>query len=308
MIGPNKKADRGGMRTFDFSMSSLFRTTAQTFQNWLFIISRFAEPRLRRGDEVPTRLIFRKSHGATECRTRAGLYASILAAHLATRIPGVDSEDILTVGKLADYVDLSLRRTFDSQELSRASPGGGPGPYSVSLYCLVRSLRPTWVVETGVAQGSSSLFVLSALQANGFGELISIDKPNYNPIGYRYESEPDRSDPVYLKKSLEPGWLVPANLRARWSVLLADSRRGLPQITHEVGLFAHDSEHSYENMMFEYNWAWNHLGWGGFLVSDDVAWNDSFRDFTGTHATDGKVYSSKGIGVVQKTVRAHATT
>lgn len=43
-------------------------------------------------------------------------------------------------------------------------------------------------------------------------------------------------------------------------------------------LFFHDSDHSYENMFFEFDWAWNHLQ-AQVIISDDVDGNDAFYDF-----------------------------
>ncbi len=43
-------------------------------------------------------------------------------------------------------------------------------------------------------------------------------------------------------------------------------------------LFFHDSDHSYENMFFEFNWAWNQLN-AAAIISDDVDSNDAFFDF-----------------------------
>jgi hypothetical protein len=43
-------------------------------------------------------------------------------------------------------------------------------------------------------------------------------------------------------------------------------------------LFFHDSDHSYENMTFEFNWAWNELKID-CLVSDDVSENMAFSNF-----------------------------
>ena len=45
----------------------------------------------------------------------------------------------------------------------------------LTLYALVRTIRPAIVVETGVANGFSSEVILHALAANGHGELHSID-------------------------------------------------------------------------------------------------------------------------------------
>jgi hypothetical protein len=43
-------------------------------------------------------------------------------------------------------------------------------------------------------------------------------------------------------------------------------------------LYFHDSDHSYENMSFEFNWAWNELK-VDCLISDDVSENTAFSKF-----------------------------
>jgi hypothetical protein len=43
-------------------------------------------------------------------------------------------------------------------------------------------------------------------------------------------------------------------------------------------IFFHDSDHSYENMFFEFNWAWNNLD-AAVIISDDIDGNDAFYDF-----------------------------
>jgi hypothetical protein len=47
-----------------------------------------------------------------------------------------------------------------------------------------------------------------------------------------------------------------------------------------IDIFIHDSEHSYENMMFEYITAWHYLKEGGILLSDDTNLNKAFSDFS----------------------------
>ena len=46
-----------------------------------------------------------------------------------------------------------------------------------------------------------------------------------------------------------------------------------------IDLFYHDSDHSYENQLLEYNGAWDALSYKGILISDDVNWSNAFLDF-----------------------------
>ena len=46
-----------------------------------------------------------------------------------------------------------------------------------------------------------------------------------------------------------------------------------------VDVFIHDSLHTYDHMMWEFETAYPHLQDGGLLFSDDALWNRSFFDF-----------------------------
>jgi predicted O-methyltransferase YrrM len=137
------------------------------------------------------------------------------------------------------------------------------------LYAVVRALKPSIVVETGVVSGVSTTLILQALSLNGRGELYSIDMPNLDPL-------------ARLPEGKQPGWLVPSNLVERWHFILGLSRVKLEPLLQELGsidLFLHDSEHSYENMMLEFKVAWAFLKEGGILLADDITANNSFKDF-----------------------------
>ena len=133
-------------------------------------------------------------------------------------------------------------------------------------YVAVRALRPDIVVETGVANGVSSAYLLLALHKNGRGTLYSIE------VG----------DSSYLPAGKATGWIVPAWLRPRWKLLTGDSRVLLPKLLADLGqidVFIHDSLHTYEHMLWEYREAYPHLRAGGLLLSDDASWNPAFPEF-----------------------------
>ena len=80
----------------------------------------------------------------------------------------------------------------------------------------------------------------------------------------------------------QPGWLIPVELRERWTLILGRSQDELPPLLERLGtvdFFMHDSEHSYECMRFEFEAAWPRLGAGGVLVSDDVNSTAAFPEF-----------------------------
>jgi predicted O-methyltransferase YrrM len=133
------------------------------------------------------------------------------------------------------------------------------------LYGLVRALRPDVVVETGVATGVTSAYLLAALADNDAGELQSIDLPSADLV---------RADLV--------GCAVPAELRDRWTYHWGSSRRLLPRILADGRgkrrVFVHDSEHTYSNMRWELERAWKALQAGDWLIADDVHMNTAFGD------------------------------
>lgn len=150
------------------------------------------------------------------------------------------------------------------------------------LYAVMRTVKPTVAIETGVANGLSTAFSLLALRENGEGHLYSIDLPrelgrDYAP-GTFYEGKGRAGVPP----GKEPGWLIPENLRDRWTLVLGRSQEELPRLIEELGTidsFMHDSEHSFECMWFEYNAVWTALRDGGVLISDDVNSTEAFPRF-----------------------------
>jgi methyltransferase family protein len=150
------------------------------------------------------------------------------------------------------------------------------------LYAIFRHLRPRVAVETGVANGFSTAFALLALDHNGEGRLHSVDLPrevgrDYVP-GTFFEGEGRAGIP----SGSEPGWLIPAELRERWTLVLGRTQDELPPLLDALGTidsFMHDSEHSFDCMWFEFNAAWPHLRSGGVLLSDDVNSTEAFPRF-----------------------------
>jgi O-antigen/teichoic acid export membrane protein len=130
-------------------------------------------------------------------------------------------------------------------------------------YLVCRLLRPTLVVETGVANGVTSAFILRALAENGHGTLHSIDLP---PLG----GVSDRA----------VGKLIPNRLRGRWQLHVGSSRRELPNVVDgkAVDVFLHDSVHTYRTMSWEFATVWPRLKSGGVLLSDDVQDNKAFEE------------------------------
>jgi hypothetical protein len=142
----------------------------------------------------------------------------------------------------------------------------GDAAFVRAIWLLVRCLRPQCVVETGVAHGVTSRFILEALEKNGGGHLWSIDRP-----------------PMEREWKAQIGIAVADHLQHRWSYILGSSRRRLPDVLEargEIDLFVHDSLHSERNVRFEMDRAWPTLRPGGAIVVDDIDVNRGFHSFT----------------------------
>ncbi len=134
-------------------------------------------------------------------------------------------------------------------------------------YLACRQLRPRVVVETGVAYGVTSAYILQALEDNGYGELHSIDLP---PLGKDAES--------YV------GYVIPQHLKIRWTLRAGSARNILPQVLRDTGsidVFVHDSLHTYRHMKWEFQSALQALRPGGLLISDDIEVNRAFEETIG---------------------------
>ena len=170
-------------------------------------------------------------------------------------------------------------RLCRSIESSLVAKGIRPGPESYSMFndgdpalvqaiwCLIRKLNATKIVETGVAHGVTSRVILEVLA--GRGHLWSIDLP------------PTATPELHH----EIGAAVGEWPTGQWSLIFGPSRRRLPKLLASVApidVFIHDSQHSEYNMLFEMTRAWGALRPGGALVVDDIDLNWAFHDFSRT--------------------------
>lgn len=174
------------------------------------------------------------------------------------------------------------------------------------LYALARATKPRVLLETGVFDGTFSACFLKGLEENARrdgvdGRLVSIDLPAYRPVEGSTSRYPKRT---HLPAGCEPGWIIPDALRARWTLHTGDARVLLPRVAaglDGVTLFFHDSLHTYEHMMFEFEEMWPRLPEGGCLMTHDVHWNRSFGDFARRHGQQD--LAAHGFGLIRKATR-----
>ncbi len=195
--------------------------------------------------------------------------------------------DELNNSKFIDKLTTKLDPYSNIQTGSMMSPLRGP-----MLYVMMRVIQPKIIVETGVASGASSSFLLKALQKNNSGHLHSIDLPA-SP-----ENDPDVRLPEYKK----PGWLVDDELKDRWTYhegKSSDLLKPLLEKLSNIDMFIHDSLHTYENMKFEYTTAWPYIKNNGFLASDDIKWNPAFLELI-KEKNPSKILDLYSFGILKK--------
>lgn len=192
------------------------------------------------------------------------------ALHAALRAPWPCEED---GGFDATWNEIAETLAAKGLRTGRGAYGGWDDAdrrLAQAIWCLVRHLRPTNVVETGVGRGVTSSLILEALERNANGHLSSIDLP---PI---------------LERDLasETGAAISDRQRGRWTLVGGSSRRKLPGLLRrlgEVDLFVHDSIHTERNLLFEWSAALPFMRSGGVLVADDVQRHHGLTTFTDEH-------------------------
>jgi predicted O-methyltransferase YrrM len=128
----------------------------------------------------------------------------------------------------------------------------------LALYALIRSKKPRLVLETGVANGFSTHLVLAALNRNKKGSLVSIE----------------------IQKDV--GQLLGNMDKSRWTLVVGKPKTTLLRTLKKIGkvdVFLHDSFHSYENMLFEFNAVYEKASDDFVVLSDDASSNGAFLEF-----------------------------
>jgi predicted O-methyltransferase YrrM len=193
-------------------------------------------------------------------------YAATPFVEVCAAVGGECAEEAMredTLAELSAVLSLRMRQVGGKSTIGSHQNGGERLGQLCYLAC--RALRPSVVVETGVAHGVTSSYILAALHRNNEGILYSIDLP---PLGDQAENF--------------VGAFIPEKVRYRHRLVRGDARRRLPAVLRSVGqcsLFVHDSEHSYSHTTFELNTALQHLRRPGVILCDDASDSAAFNDF-----------------------------
>jgi len=202
-----------------------------------------------------------------------------------------NSESILNALKEIFNVDLS-KYWNEAEEINNGIKRvlGNSFRYALSetkryvLYSIIKYYNPDIVIETGVGPGVSSTIILSALER---GTLHSIDVRET------------------LENGKQVGFLVPEQLKSKWKLYIGRSRDILLDLLKKLGkvdIFLHDSEHTFENVTFELNIAWDYLRNGGILLIDNLDFTEAPYYFTKQKGV--KLYElsneAGGLGIIIK--------
>ncbi|MCI4350971.1 MAG: class I SAM-dependent methyltransferase [Thermoplasmata archaeon] len=198
--------------------------------------------------------------------------------------------DLRWIGKLTGATPAAIDRVLGElagaiateRRIREAHRAGGRSFYAqfrapFDVYAMVRLLRPTEIVETGVSSGVSSAAFLSALRRNRGGRLHSIDLPTRQAT----EKLGRRESPVAIPPGRDSGWAVPAELRAGWDLRLGPSERLLPVLVRElpeVSIFLHDSHHTPQHLTFELETVRPRLRPGSIVLADNTVWTGEAFD------------------------------
>ncbi len=164
--------------------------------------------------------------------------------------------------------------------------------HSISLYVILRAIKPEIVVETGVAFGKSTSLMLLALEHNKKGKLYSVDLPNKeNNI---MDDGAKTSTGIY-----ETGFLVPDYLKKNWILKIGDSLKCLPEITKKVkhiDVFLHDSLHTYDHVSSELKIVYPKTKKESVILCDNIDKDSgfAFNDFLNKNKLVGFAYRDFG--------------
>jgi predicted O-methyltransferase YrrM len=202
------------------------------------------------------------------------------------------AEHAIEVGQYASGIDAALwqravtrvaeLRTHANNVLMEIPFRLGGGAASELLYFLTLLLRPSVILETGVAAGHSSLAFLDALRENREGRLYSSDFPYFRlPHPERYV-----------------GIVVPAALRDRWVLRCDGDSTNIPRLlglVETVDLLHYDSDKSYAGRQEVWERVRPQLSHDGIVVFDDIQDNSHFHDLVnGMNHASWKVFEYEG--------------
>lgn len=151
----------------------------------------------------------------------------------------------------------------------------------IVLNYLIRSQKPALYIETGTQHGLSAGLVAWTVEQEKLDTRVITFDVIEQPLLYKSE--------IVRYEILQ----FPSRVRFRLKNLEKS-------VTNSI--FFHDSDHSYENMMFEFDWMWNKMK-VKTLISDDIDGNSAFFDFCLKNGLTGhRIIVDKGpaLGIISR--------
>lgn len=140
------------------------------------------------------------------------------------------------------------------------------GPANLELlYFCSKLISANKILETGVADGWSSLIFLLHLSEQKKGNLTSIDLPYLNTL-----------------QKYQCGKVIDKNLKSFWNLIVKPDEQGINMLiksSSEFDLIHYDSDKSIQGREKNYPKLWDMLNNGGIFISDDINDNMSFFKF-----------------------------
>jgi hypothetical protein len=197
------------------------------------------------------------------------------------------------------YNDKNFKKVFSEKLANLEKLKGDWGDvrfHSLSLYTIVRGVKPNIMIETGVASGKSTSLILLAMEHNQKGKLISIDLPN---IDRKVLKDGARTSTGRFKT----GWLIPNYLKKRWKLKIGNSIKILWKIVNdlkEIDIFFHDSLHTYSHVKNELIIIQPKIKEGSLIICDniDMGAGKAFNEFLNKNNLIGYAYRDFG-GVIK---------
>lgn len=231
-------------------------------------------------------------------RTHARFFLDVedMVQQVCTDMPEANvTPDLGTL--VGEYEDAAaeLRCRYDRSEslgLTYPSNWAVEERTALLLYALIRRTRPKRMLETGVANGHSTYFILRAMRANGVGVLTSIDIQS------------------------DVGRLLTKDERSSWDLRVLQRPRdpsGFRSIVEELrplDIFLHDSEHLYKWQHHELSIALEALSPTGLLLCDDLDSSYAFQELCRAAGLKPSLLldGSKAFGITRSLSRVPGVT
>ena len=140
----------------------------------------------------------------------------------------------------------------------------GLGDSNTILYALVRSMKPTIVVEIGSARGKSTCAIASGLRENGHGKLYAIDP--HTPTDWNDASSVDTFS--ILRRNI-----ATLGLTKQVEIIRSVSEDAARDWSRPIDLIFIDGDHSYEGVKRDWEMFVKHVTRFGIVVFHDTIWD-----------------------------------